>query len=1347
MLRLVTIAVTVLALAGLSAAQSVQISPSELGQVPSSSATPYWQQLVITFDQADIASDSTVTINMPLTLLIYDVNGDGSVQDDIRLMYQPVGAETPGFFVSSESATGRAVIGSVQDAAFGGRLYVQLPILIFSPEPGSILRYGAIEFDDPRERDLVEGPFLTVLSNEEFALLGSMDIAKFAPLFAVTGADTTTSTLGTIFPDEAIEVLAVLPDLVFDGGGLNSSDLLGFGNGDDSDDTEYSFYFSTDGSLRHVDSSVATAAQASTGEVYRLTEGDTGATVQFLTQVLDADTYYLYVTSNVTGGIPLARSRAITVRHQPQVLLAEPGLDLTLDTGDLYDLSGDPSGNSVQEVMMSYAALDHDDSVFVHLFYSEQADLTSSDVDAIGDRQAQLAGATPITAEGQTEPEGSLSWHILEPTPVPAGDYWVYTVGVGGSEVGLKRSDGQVHVRHAPSLRLDALDDAVRSGANTITTGGTRPQPFITFTWGRGGSDGDDDFDGDAEIALYYSSREAAAEDGEEETFWIPGGAEALLADVDVNTHLIVAGLTEDPDLREDNQFAWDLTNLTDTTVPEAGRTYYVYGIISDGDDERLVQMNGGRLNDAASRIVFEHPPTVRPLQPVSDMAVAIGRSGRVSWQDTDLDTQAWIRIILTQVDHGEFSDYATVTSAPSAYVANSSDGRAGPEVDAEFDLDENSDADLFDVKTDQLQLGINADDPLGPGSYQVYIAITESQMFSALSPAWRCAGLMEIVEAGVEGGGSEEAVFNLAPQIFTLGTNARQLVDVRVDDADEAVDLVVVHLEIDGTRMSVTDMDAETAGIQPFAVSPGFSPSNLVMNTLTDGNDGELFLAFEYFEATTARIAGLDGVTSLASFELVALDNEGDTDVDLVSDPLLDRLSRLDRDGVAVSPGSEASLATVRIVPGRALVRGTLRLEGRDSMIDSVDFSLRPWASYEVVDDEVFSAANDIDPIRNGVQVQIAADGAFELMEVPTGRLDIYAHVDGYLDAWHPGLDLLPAQVVDDIRPVTPSGVAADDSLMLGGDVAGYTDLSGRSLPDNEVTLADWDFTAALFDRTADSVGDSARADITGDGSINVRDLALVGANFLRRGPRPVYKVVPRSESSVPALLRTEYRSRVDGEAVLELWGDRISAAAAYQFDLAFSPGAWKIQEVVPGARGAMVVQKQEADGHKVAAVLMDEGPAGVPLMSWRLQALQAEPSPPVLAGVLILNRSHREIVAEVSTPSGPTQRQPHHFALSQNYPNPFNPETTITFTVPELASGVIGSGPHVQLEVYNSVGQLVAELVDGASGPGPQTVRWDGRDTNGVSAGSGVYFYRLRIVSDDANSRTQVRRMLLLR
>ncbi len=75
---------------------------------------------------------------------------------------------------------------------------------------------------------------------------------------------------------------------------------------------------------------------------------------------------------------------------------------------------------------------------------------------------------------------------------------------------------------------------------------------------------------------------------------------------------------------------------------------------------------------------------------------------------------------------------------------------------------------------------------------------------------------------------------------------------------------------------------------------------------------------------------------------------------------------------------------------------------------------------------------------------------------------------------------------------------------------------------------------------------------------------------------------------------------------------------------------------------------------------------------------------------------------------------------SLEQNRPNPFNPVTTIAFTVPSGAE-------HVSLAVYNVSGRLVRSLVDGAMTPGPHSIAWNGRDDEGRSVSSGVYFARL--------------------
>ena len=99
-----------------------------------------------------------------------------------------------------------------------------------------------------------------------------------------------------------------------------------------------------------------------------------------------------------------------------------------------------------------------------------------------------------------------------------------------------------------------------------------------------------------------------------------------------------------------------------------------------------------------------------------------------------------------------------------------------------------------------------------------------------------------------------------------------------------------------------------------------------------------------------------------------------------------------------------------------------------------------------------------------------------------------------------------------------------------------------------------------------------------------------------------------------------------------------------------------------------------------------------------------------------------------EISTPAMP-------LALYQNHPNPFNPSTTISYYLPEASV--------VTLEIYDSAGRLVARLHDGArQEKGMHEAAWRGVDTNGRTASSGVYFYRLMIGKESIS-----KKMVLLR
>jgi predicted lipoprotein with Yx(FWY)xxD motif len=88
-----------------------------------------------------------------------------------------------------------------------------------------------------------------------------------------------------------------------------------------------------------------------------------------------------------------------------------------------------------------------------------------------------------------------------------------------------------------------------------------------------------------------------------------------------------------------------------------------------------------------------------------------------------------------------------------------------------------------------------------------------------------------------------------------------------------------------------------------------------------------------------------------------------------------------------------------------------------------------------------------------------------------------------------------------------------------------------------------------------------------------------------------------------------------------------------------------------------------------------------------------------------------------------------PHKYSLAQNYPNPFNPSTNISFS--------ILNSEKVSLRIYNSLGQLVEEVVDKILPAGVYDINW-----NAENVPSGVYFYT--IVT--ANFR-QTKKMILLK
>ncbi|MCA9734612.1 MAG: exo-alpha-sialidase [Deferribacteres bacterium] len=109
--------------------------------------------------------------------------------------------------------------------------------------------------------------------------------------------------------------------------------------------------------------------------------------------------------------------------------------------------------------------------------------------------------------------------------------------------------------------------------------------------------------------------------------------------------------------------------------------------------------------------------------------------------------------------------------------------------------------------------------------------------------------------------------------------------------------------------------------------------------------------------------------------------------------------------------------------------------------------------------------------------------------------------------------------------------------------------------------------------------------------------------------------------------------------------------------------------------------------------------------------------------------NFSTETAIGEEVTIAVPTQ-----FELKQNYPNPFNPGTQISFDLPQNGE--------IEMSIFNTSGQLVRQLIKASYTAGSHTVSWDGRDAQGLTVASGLYFYVLR-----ANNFVQTKKMLKLK
>jgi subtilisin-like proprotein convertase family protein len=126
----------------------------------------------------------------------------------------------------------------------------------------------------------------------------------------------------------------------------------------------------------------------------------------------------------------------------------------------------------------------------------------------------------------------------------------------------------------------------------------------------------------------------------------------------------------------------------------------------------------------------------------------------------------------------------------------------------------------------------------------------------------------------------------------------------------------------------------------------------------------------------------------------------------------------------------------------------------------------------------------------------------------------------------------------------------------------------------------------------------------------------------------------------------------------------------------------------------------------------------------TWTLVALDNQDADQGMINDFSLTVTH-----DVDDAAGDNPGVPASIVFHGSYPNPFNPSTMLSFELSGLA--------HVQLQVFNSLGQQVATLIDGVKQAGQHSVEFDAS-----ALSSGIYFARF-----SAGDFVSTKKMVLMR
>ena len=1058
-------------------------------------------------------------------------------------------------------------------------------------------------------------------------------------------------------------------------------------------------------------------------------------------QVPDGD-YYVYLVADDGKNSPafVVSPGAVTMRHKPLVQFVDPiGIDI-VDTGIR-------TGSNSNPYDFDFFVRDFDDqgSSQVALFYSAVSGLSSVSVSGIYPNQRfvlgkSVSGTRATFIEGTTDLNSAhveYSWDVTDSVFVDSdssivaeGQYYLYLVASDDDFVAVGQSEGQLSVRHSPTL---TFYDPPKDTHRQISSGS---QAVYTLQWQKG--PGDADFDDDATIDLYYTTISPLTVNYE-------GFPDSLRSGGD--THLIYTGLSEDGDNGASDMYVWDFRSVT-TDVPADGTQIWIYGLISDSRGNQSVELGGS--------LTIDHDPKIVLLSSDLDNLLNFREKDvlRLRWDDYLVDDgvgtdDAYIRLYASTRASGFFATLAALEAdvgGGATFLINSTDGTLSGHTAIR-----ESDVDFYDWNTRLF----------GPaGSYLIYSAISVDETFvnntlstfDVSSSALRIAGTAVTPNVG------------LSPTDATVAIGDTLTLDVMVQHPSH---LNLIQIVIDLNSSDFTIVDQGDPGVVPFIdlgnVYTGSTPieNQVVGNQLRFAKSsfvGELV-------GTTSEPVALARVQLIARTTLTATPSVAFSNFDTGTVfGLVGQAAPLDfNDGLTLG---NADLGTRH---RRGSITATVQLEGHTAPLGSGDHSTRldihlrvPGSTIDI-DDAKFIAANDADlSTTDTVEVFTNAAGALTLVSVPPGRYVLTvkdtSHVSGRSDT----IVIRNGERIDIVSSVSTAlqilGFFGSD---LRGDPTSILPSSGRQLiagdvsEDNEINEDDVNLIIAAWG-TNSAKPSFKQADINNDKIVGASDLTVTTSNFGNSegfGAPPVYKPTREANNDNAQLdLRVIGGPPSGALRPGDLLGVEINVVglgqlAGYEFELGFDGSRLQLLSErtergdIFDANPHGSVFQTRVDGDRLLVIGSRVGKDWAASGDGRLLRLWFEvlQESPHLAdglelgvGVLLDPSYHKQTVSWQTSLA--SLLLPQETMLQPNYPNPFNPTTVLPFA--------LDRSQDVRLEIYNVLGQRIRTLVSGPMDAGFHTLVWNGHNDIGHSVAAGLYFTLL-----ETQSTRQTRKMSLLK